>query len=93
MTESGSQLVLVRVHGPSGGSLDDFRLNGKAIKLKPVELDGRPVATVVVLLSTTEDVVVNWSMTSGPGQTGDNQLGMTPSVVPGDKDRTVDSAC
>jgi hypothetical protein len=92
-TEPGSQLVLMRVHGPSGGSLDDFRLNGKAIDLEPVELDGRPVATVVVLLSTTEDIVVNWSMTSGPDQTGDVQLGLTPSVVPGDKDRTVDSAC
>lgn len=92
-TEPGSQLVLMRVHGPSGGSLDDFRLNGKAIDLEPVELDGRPVATVVVLLSTTEDIVVNWSMTSGPDQTGDVQLGLTPSVVPGDKDRTVGSAC
>ena len=92
-TQPGTQLVLVRVHGPSGGSLEDFRLNGKAISAKSVELDGRPVATVVVLLSTTEDVVVNWSMTSGPDQTGDVQLGLTPSVVPGDKDRTVQSAC
>lgn len=92
-TEPGSQLVLVRVHGPTGGAMENFRLNGKAISVKPVDLDGRPVATLVVLLSTTQDVVVNWSMASGPGQTGDIQLGMTPSVVPGDKDRTVDSAC
>jgi Protein of unknown function (DUF4012) len=92
-TQVGTQLVLVRVHGPSGGSLEEFRMNGKAITARPVELDGRPVATVVVLLSTTEDVVVSWSMTSGPGQMGDVQLGMTPSVVPGDKDQTIESTC
>ena len=83
----------MRIHGPSGGSIDDFRLNGKAINAQPVRLDGRPVATLVVLLSTTQDVVLNWSIASGPGQTGDVEVGMTPSVIPGDKDRTVDSAC
>jgi hypothetical protein len=92
-TEPGSQLLLVRIYGPSGGSMEDFRLAGKAIRAEPVQLDGRPVSTVVVLLSTTKDVVVNWSMTSGPGQTSDVELGMTPSVIPGDKDRTVASAC
>jgi hypothetical protein len=32
-------------------------------------------------------------METGEGQTGDGQLGMTPSVVPGNNDAAFDSAC
>ena len=94
-TEPGSQLVLVRIHGPYGGSLDQVRMNGKSLDktLEVTELDGRPVATLVVLLSSRKDVVINWTMKTGPGQTGDVALGMTPSIVRGNNDATAASAC
>lgn len=92
-TDPGSQLVLVRLYGPWQGTIGDLRVNGKAIKEKSEELDGRPVLLVVTLMSSTKDVVVTWSMETGEGQTGDGHLGMTPSVVPGSNDAPFGSAC
>ena len=51
------------------------------------------MATLVVELSSTDDVVINWSMDTAEGQTGDVELGMTPSVVPGNNDHVSVSAC
>jgi len=89
----GEQLVSVRIYGPYGGTIEDIRMDGRALDPTIVDLDGRPVATLIAQLSTTEDVVINWAMETGSGQTADGQLGMTPSVVPGDNDAAFDSAC
>ncbi|GAA4379607.1 DUF4012 domain-containing protein [Nocardioides caricicola] len=93
-TEPGSQYVMVRVYGPYGGTLDQFRLDGRALgDLETVELDGRPVASVDVLLSSRKDAVLTWQGTTGAGQTGPGELALTPSVVPGAKRSTFASAC
>lgn len=89
----GDQLVFVRIYGPYGGTVEDIRMDGRALDPTIVDLDGRPVATLIVQLSTTRDVVINWAMETGEGQTGDGQLGMTPSVVPGNNDAAFGSAC
>jgi hypothetical protein len=93
-TEPGSQLVLVRIYGPFSGTVEDVKLNGKVLgDLETIDLDGRPVATVVVQLSNRNDAVLTWSMKSGPGQTADPEVGTTPSIVPGSKDASVRSSC
>jgi len=94
-TEPGSQLVQVRLYGPWGGSLDHVRLDGKSLdrNLDVVQLDGRPVATVSVLLPSRDDVVLTWSMETGEGQTDDVELGITPSIVRGTNDATFRTAC
>jgi hypothetical protein len=93
-TDPGSQLVLVRIYGPSGGSIDDVHMNGRVVReAEVVPLDGRPVTTLVVQLSNRDDVVINWTMKSGAGQTGDPLLGRTPSIVRGSNDTTTPSAC
>ncbi|QZY28776.1 DUF4012 domain-containing protein [Nocardioides coralli] len=94
-TTPGSQLVLMRIYAPHGGSIGEIRLNGERVDkfTKIVELDGRPVATVVAALSSTDDVVVRWDMETGPGQTADGVLEMTPSVVPGRNRWGFSSAC
>jgi hypothetical protein len=93
-TERGSQLVLLRLYGPFGGSFNSIRMDGKAVRdVEVVDLDGRPVATVVVLLSNRDDVTVTWAGISGQDQTGPVRLGVTPSVVAGDHDETTASAC
>ena len=93
-TEPGSQLVVVRVYGPSGGSIGQVHMNGRVVRdAEVVELDGRPVTTLVVQLSNRDDVVINWTMETGEGQTGDPQLGMTPSIVRGSNDATTKTAC
>lgn len=91
--DPGDQLVFVRLYGPFGGTVGDIRMDGKRLTPEVVDLEGRPVVTLIVQLSTTDDVVINWSMTTAAGQTGDVEVGMTPSVVPGNNDAVVPTAC
>lgn len=92
-TERGSQLVVVRVYGPTGGDVSGVKVDGSAVAVEPVQLNGRPVVTLAALLSGPDDVLVTWSMETGPGQLGDGRVGVTPSVTPGSKDSTFASAC
>jgi hypothetical protein len=89
----GEQAVAVRIAGPHGGTVEDIRIDGKAVRAKPVMVDGRPTATIYVFLNSADDIVVNWSMQSGPRQANDAVLGMTPGVVGGDNDAVIASAC
>ncbi|MFC4787279.1 DUF4012 domain-containing protein [Nocardioides sp. MAHUQ-72] len=91
----GLQLLLIRLYGPYGGSIDHLTLNGKSMGKHPhvTELEGRPVTTVFLQLDSRKDMVVSWTMHTGEGQTGDVKLGMTPSIVPGDNDSVARSAC
>jgi hypothetical protein len=93
-TEPGAQYVMVRVYGPYGGTVDDVRLNGRAVRgLAVTEIAGRPVVNVDVLLSSRRDLILTWTSDSGAGQTGVGDLRMTPSVVPGAKEWMFPSAC
>jgi hypothetical protein len=85
--------VAIRIAGPHGGTVEDLRIDGKAVRVQPVMIDGRPTATIYVFLSSADDVEVNWSMQGGPGQAGDGRVGMTPGVVRGDSDVVFVSAC
>lgn len=91
-TLPGHQSVTVHLHGPHGGAVDDLRVNGERVALEVVELGGRPVVSHTVLVGD-EDVQLRWRMSTGPGQTGDGLLGLTPSVVPGDNDEGFVSSC
>ncbi len=91
-TELGSQYVMVRIYGPYGGSIEQVRVDGLTVEdLVVRELDRRPVASIDVVVS--EDVVLTWQGSTGPGQTADGELRTTPSVVPGAHVRTFGSAC
>ncbi|WP_395657300.1 DUF4012 domain-containing protein [Nocardioides sp.] len=93
-TEPGSQYVMVRVHGPYGGSIDQVRLNGKTLPgVKAQQLNGRPVVSIDVLISSRDDQVLTWEGSTGQGQTGDGHLRMTPSVLPGADQRAFSSSC
>ena len=89
----GSQLVVIRLYTPTGGSVDDLTVAGKKVSLSPVNLDGRQVVTVVAQLSGPDEISVTWTMTSGVGQTDDGLLLVTPGVVPGSADSTFSSTC
>ena len=92
--EPGSQLLSVRIYGPYGGTVDGIRVDGEEVVLPAdTSIEGRPVATVPILLETTDDVVISWDMDTGPGQTADGELGMTPGAEPGNNDGSFDSAC
>ena len=92
-TDRGKQLVVVRIYGPTGGDISDIKVDGTAVEVEPVQLDNRPVVTLVAQLSGPDDIVVSWAMDSGPGQTGDGTLDLTPSVVPGKSTSKFKAAC
>jgi hypothetical protein len=92
-TQPGRQLVIVRIYGPLGGTLSDITLDGKQLDVDIVELAGRPVALLVAELSGPDDVLVNWSMRSGKGQTGKGEVDVTPGIVPSNKNSSFVAAC
>ncbi len=78
---AGTQLVAVRLYAPEGGTLTDIELDQEPISgVEIVTHDGRDVATVYVQLGPAEGSVVSWRMTTGPGQVGDVQVGVTPGI-------------
>jgi uncharacterized protein DUF4012 len=92
--EPGSQLVFVRIYGPVDGTVSAVALNGKPITGFPaVDDNGRKVFTAVVELKPQQKVDLTWRMKSGPGQTADTQVFVTPSVQPGSGSSTATSAC
>lgn len=92
-TPKGQQLVLVRVYGPEGGKIGDFRFDGKTIPV-PVYTDrGRQVAVTVVLLKSQQQTTMTWKTLTGPRQRGSLNFSQTPGITGGGQDTTVPSAC
>lgn len=92
-TEPGMQLVAVRIHGPHAGAIGEVRMDGRKMQHEEAELDGRPVATVLAFLSSKEELLVEWDMESGAGQTGDGMLGITPGLASGGQSSAFAAAC
>jgi hypothetical protein len=90
----GDQVVFVRLFGPVDGTVSGVALNGKPITGFPsVDYDGRKVFTAVVELKPQQKADLTWRMKTGPGQTSDAQVNVTPSVEPGSRSTVVASAC
>lgn len=79
----GSQLVALRLYAPVDGSVTDVEFDRVPIDdVQLTEHDGRQVATTYVFLDPGQSVRVTWRMVSGPGQTGDVDVDVTPGVAP-----------
>lgn len=90
----GHQVVSVMLFGPLGGFMDRVQLNGSdASQQQWFQIDGRPVIKVWASLAPGQTEKFTWTMRGGAGQTGSTQLGVTPSIVPGNSSATVPSAC
>ncbi len=92
-TDPGNQLLAVRIFGPDGGSVSGMELNGVASDVVSVDDDGRPVAMTYIQLTPGQTVDLAWKMTSGPGQTGDTHVTMTPTIERKDNTRVLTSTC
>ena len=94
-TDLGAQTVLLPIYGPYGGTIDHLSVNGKNLDhiIQRVDYRGRPATLVFADVSSRKDVVFNFTMTTGKGETGAVHLGLTPSVVPGNNDTVSKSAC
>jgi hypothetical protein len=89
----GTQLVIVQMYGPLGGSLRQLAFDGKAASVGNVKMHaGRPVYSAAVFLAPGQQSEVTWRMRSGEGQTGNIRLSVTPGMEP-NPSRTVPSAC
>jgi hypothetical protein len=92
--DPGSQLVAMRIYGPVGGTIDTLTLGGEDLgKVRTVDHDGRPVATVYPILGPQQTEEVGWTMTSGADQDGDVVVSVTPGVEPTDASSTAPTAC
>ncbi|GEP39793.1 hypothetical protein NPS01_34560 [Nocardioides psychrotolerans] len=92
-TMPGSQLVVVRLVGPVGGSISAVAFNSKPVEAVPVVQDGRPVVSTVAELTPGFTLDVTWRMLTGTGQTEDVEVESTPSVLPVQTSSTALSAC
>lgn len=92
-SSAGNMLVAIYAFAPEGGTAGKFDDNDLDFDQSTSELDGRPVTVTWALLSPGETEDLKWTMTSGKGQTGDTDVTVTPSVVPGSASSVVPSAC
>ena len=93
-TKPGDQYILVHLYGPVGGTIRGLTLNGQPQQGTANVVDqGREVATVPLLLEPQQKVDLTWRMRSGPGQDGDPEVSVTPSVVSGSSSSVVSSEC
>jgi hypothetical protein len=91
--DGGKEWVQVRIYGPVGGTIEDVTLDDQPVSTAPERLEGRPAVTVLVLLDSSVEHRIGWTMRAGAGQTGDVQLRMTPGILPGANTRTFESGC
>ncbi len=76
----GNQIVTIRLFAPVDGEIKQFMINSEAFPVDGVSVDGRAVATAFVTLSPGETVDVDWSLQTGPGQTANANLVVTPGI-------------
>jgi hypothetical protein len=92
-TAVGSQLVVVDLYAPTGGTFKAAMVNDKPFKPDLTDYDGRSVTSVAVSLEPGETVDLTWRMQSGPDQPGDVQVAVTPGVESTTASSVVSSAC
>ncbi len=92
--DPGDQLLVLYLTSPIGGELVELTIDGQRVRRPAVqEFAGRQVATVGVHLDPQERRELEFVMRSGPGQTGDVDLEVTPGAFPGSSNATSPSAC
>jgi hypothetical protein len=89
----GFQGLVVYLYPPVGGNLSTIQVDGEAAKVTTRPYLGREVAAISIRLGPGETQHLTWSTTTGPGQTGDVDIDVTPSAVRGTKSAIAPSAC
>lgn len=92
-TPVGSQLVLVDVFGPAGGTLGRFSQDGQPLDLFSARAHDRPVVQLPLELRPGQATLVRWSMTAAPGESGATTVTVTPGVEPGSRSSDLSDAC
>jgi len=90
---AGKQLVNVRLYGPSGAKFGTVTIDGKKIDTDVVVDQGRPVATVAVLVDDKAPVDVVWSVTLSAGAHTDVELATSPTMTAAAARRLINVGC
>jgi len=90
---AGSQMVATDIYGPVGGTLDDFVLDGKPLSPPVLHYQGRPVASLALFFDPGQELDLTWKMTTGPAQTGDIDIRVTPGVRSGSPSSVAATGC
>lgn len=92
--QAGDQLLVIYVTSPVGGEVEELSIDGQRIARPVVErLAGRGLVRVGLDFEPQERHQVEFVMSSGPDQTGDIELSVTPGAFPGSSNRTVPTSC
>lgn len=93
-TDVGQQLLVVYLTSPIGGELRELSIDGQRIARPVVQrYAGRQVATLAVRLEPEQRQEIGFVMRTGPDQTGDPELAITPGAAPGSSNGSGRSAC
>ncbi len=89
----GQQLVLLILASPVGGSIEEVEVQGRDLRPEVWTFEGRSVAVVGAILDPEERQTIDMVLRSGPDQTGDTDLFVTPGAAPGTESATLRTAC
>ncbi len=78
--EPGSVRTGVLLYAPTGGRVEDSTLNGEDFDFYAATHEGRPVASQAIDLAPGEEVVLEFTVKSDEGQTGNPELRVTPGI-------------
>ncbi|TWG93982.1 uncharacterized protein DUF4012 [Nocardioides sp. J9] len=92
--EPGDQLLVVYVTSPVGGDVEELSIDGQRLANPVVErLAGRGLVRIGIELEPQSRHSVEFVMRSGPDQTADARLSVTPGAFPGSPNTTVPTSC
>lgn len=92
--EPGDQLLVVYVTSPVDGDVTELSIDGQRVARPVIErLAGRGLVRLGLDFEPQERHTVEFVMTSGPDQTGEVELSVTPGAFPGSSNGTVPSSC
>jgi hypothetical protein len=93
LTQPGQMLNTVYLYAPVDGKVGEVTTEGREAILRKDTFRGRPVALISVLLEPGQTKVIDYSLTSGPDQTGTPRLVTTPAATTTGRGTVGDSAC
>jgi hypothetical protein len=76
----GAMRLTVLTYSPAGGQVVGATVNGRKTALSNVTQDGRAVGAITVDIDAGHTTVLNYTVRSGAGQTGNPDLQTTPGI-------------
>jgi hypothetical protein len=93
ITKPGQMVNTVYLYAPVGGKVGEVVTEGRDAVLRKDSFRGRPLGIISVFLEPGETKVIDYSLTSGPDQTGTPRLVTTPAATTTGRGVVGDSAC